>query len=338
MPQAVESTQVGKREALADIIANVESDACPVTSLLEKRKRPGNVIQDWQLKAYKKKGHGGVRDGKDASDFDFNPRSRVHAVAQKTWDPRGVSDFAEESDVAGVKSELAEQTADAFVTVKQTIERRVCSTAECAVQDEADPLGANETRGLFKWLSPTAQALYPVPEKYRPTSAQYSTVALSLFTEDVLKGMARAAWKRRMGNQVKLMGVLGIDLKAKFSDFTRYDDTAASKVSVRQFNQDAESKALVNIIDRLVLDTGVIDLMASAHLATNADTGEDTAATHRSGLFLDMEMGGLAYTRMPRAFKLPYAGGGHKVVIDAIFMLMMDNPSGCFSAEITADT
>ena len=111
----------------------------------------------------------------------------------------------------------------------------------------------------------------------------------------------------------------------------------SGKEPVRQFNQDAESKALANIIDRLVLDTGTIDLMASAHLATDAATGEDTAATHRSGLFIDMDMGGLAYTRMPRAFKLPYGGGGHKVVIDAIFMLMMDNPSGCFSAYITAD-
>lgn len=330
----MESTQVGKREALADLIANVESDATPLSSMLAKRKRPGNVVQDWQVKAYKRKGHRGVRDGEDAKNFDHNGRERVHAVSQKTWDPRGVSDFAEESDVAGIKSEKGEQTADAMVTLKQTIERRLGSNEDCLLQDAANPLANNETRGIFRWLDTAAQPLYPVPEAFRPSSAQRYTGTLANFSEDTLKGLARAAWKRRLGNSSTLQGVVGIDLKAKISDFTRYDDTVANKTNVRTFNQDAESQAVINIIDRVVLDTGVINLLASAHLRTDATTGEETAGTHLSGLFIDMSMAGLAYTRMPRAYELPYAGGGYKVVVDAIFMLMLDNPVGCFSALI----
>lgn len=337
MAKQMEYSQVGKREALADIIANVESDATPFKSMAAKRKKPGNVEQSWQVEAYKKKGHRGVRDGQPATGFSANSRDRIYAVGQKTWDPRGVSDFAEESEVAGVsKGEMAKQVADAFVTVGQTIERRCLSNEECKLQDESDPTGANETRGAFKWVDKDAQALHPVPEKFRPNTNQLYTGSLANYNENVLKGLARAAWKRRLGNSVRLKGFLGIDIKAKTSEFTRYDDTVANKESVRTFNRNAESSAFIEVIDRLTFDTGTIDLFASAHIMTDADTGEDTAYTHSSAIFLDMEKVGLAFQRMPRVYKLPYDGGGYSAVVDAIFMLMMDNPAGCFSCRINS--
>lgn len=334
MAQATERTQIGKREALADIIANVEADSTPFTSMASKRKKPGNVEQSWQLKRYRKKGHRGVRDGKDADNFTSNGRNRITAIGQKTWDPRAVSDFAEETEVAGVKSgELAEQTADAFVTVKQTIERRGLSNEDCLREDEDDLGTANETRGMFKWLDTAEQSLHPVPEAFRPNANQLHTGALSTVKESVIKALARAAWKRRMGNSPKLDFFLGIDLKAVISEFTRYDDTVTDKVSVRTFSQDQESRALINVVDRLVFDTGAIDLHASAHIMTDADTGEDTDYTHRSGVCVDMKMIGLNYMRLPRAFRPEYKGGGHKVVVDAIFTWLYDNPAGGFSVR-----
>lgn len=336
MAQAMELDQVGKRESLADLIANVEADATPYTSMLAKRKKPGDVEHSWQVKGYRRKGHRGVRDGQDAKDFNFNGRDRLYAIAQKTWDPRGVSDFAEESNVAGITSELTEQTADALITVKQTVERRNLSFEDCRRQSEDDRDGVNETRGLFRWLDKDAQTLHPVPEKYRPSADQVYTGTLKGWTEAQLKKAARAAWKRRLGNSVKLVGICGIDHKARVSDFTKYTDDVADQIPVATFNQDAETKTLLNVVDRLVLDTGVIDLMASAHIMTDADTGEDTAYTHMSAAYVDMGMQGLAWTRMPRVVKLPYAGGGHKIIVDAIFMLMVDNPAGCFSARINA--
>lgn len=337
--QATETRQVGKREMLADLIANIESDSCPFSSMAAKRKKPGNVEQSWQLKRYRRKGHRGVRDGVDAQNFTSNGRDRCTAIGQKTWDPRAVSDFAEETTVAGLRSgELAEQTADAFVTVKQTIERRGLSYEDQKRESEDVADSANETRGMFSWLDTAAQALHPVPEAFRPNASQLYTGTLAALSEDVFQGLARAAWKRRLGNSVKMHGFFGIDLKAKISNFTRYDDTVANKTAVRTFNQDAESKALINVIDRLVFDTGEIMLHASAHIMTDAATGEDTAFTHRSGFVTDMDKVGLAYMRLPRAFPIEYKGGGHKVVVDAIFCWMHDNPAGSFSFRSNADS
>jgi hypothetical protein len=336
MAQLTEQQQIGKRESFADLIAVAEIEKTPYTAMLEKRKRPDQMDHSWQIKGYRVAGHKGVIDGVDATNFNSTPRKRIHCYSQKIWDPVAVSDLAEESDVAGVnKGEMAAQIADAFVTAAQIIERRCLSRNDTLEQNA--PANGYETRGAFSWLSNTAQTTFPVPEAFRPNSAQVYSSTLALFTESALLSLGRAAFKRRKG-PTTLKGIVGIDLKAAVSNFTRYDDTVGGKTAVRRFNQNADDKAVVNVIDRLVCDTGTIELHTSSFLATDPDSGEDTDYTHRSGVFIDMEMAGLAYTRLPRVFKLPYQGGGHKAVVDAIFLHQLDNVVGMFKAEISADS
>jgi hypothetical protein len=321
-----EKNQVGVRESLADLIANVEAQATPFTSMAAKRKKPNNKIHDWQVKAYPVTGHKGVMDGKDADDFSHNPRERIHGVAQKTWNNPAVSDFAEESEVAGeAKGEMAAQIADSLVTVKRQIERRCLSDAECSVDNGTNV--PNETRGIFKWVDNAAQTLYPVPEKFRtPTGCIYSG-ALTSFTEADFIALMANGYKLRKSPS-KLDGFVGVDLKTKFTDFSVYVTDQSGSTPIRQFNQDAAKKAVIRCINRLEFDTGTVDLHLSSFLLTNEENGEDGASTHKSGIFLDMSMVGLAYTRMPRVVKLEYKGGGYKAIVDAIFMLMLDNPLG----------
>jgi hypothetical protein len=332
--QLTEANQIGKRESFADLIAVAEVESTPYTAMLEKRKKPDQMDHSWQMKGYRVAGHRGVVDGVDATNFSYTPRKRTHCYAQKIWDPVAVSDLADEAEVAGVKNgEMAAQIADAFVTASQIIERRCLSRSDTLA--ESAPAQAYETRGIMSWLSPTAQTTFPVPDDFRPNSSQLYSSTLAAFKESSLLTLGRAAFKRRKG-PITLKGIVGVDLKAAVSDFTRYDDTVGSKTNVRRFNQSADDKAVVNVIDRLVCDTGTIELHVSSFLATDADTGADSAYTHSSGVFVDMDMAGLAYTRLPRVFKLPYAGGGQKAVVDAIFLHMVDNPVGMFMAEINS--
>jgi hypothetical protein len=334
MAQLTEKNQIGKRESFADLIAVAEIEKTPYVAMLSKRKRPDQMDHSWQMKGYRKAGHGGVVDGVDASNFNTTPRKRVHCFSQKIWDPVAVSDLAEESEVAGVKKgEMAAQVTDAFVTAGQIIERR-CLSGNDTVEENA-PAQAYETRGIFSWLDNDAQTTFPVPEEFRPNANQIYTGTLADFSETTLLGLGGAAAKRRKG-PTTLKGIVGFDLKNKISNFTRYDNTVASHTNVRRFNQSADDKAIVNVIDRLVLDSGTIELHVSFFLKTAVADGEDTANTHLSGVFIDMEMVGLAYSRLPRVFKLPYGGGGHKAVVDAIFLHQVDNPSGMFSADIAS--
>lgn len=334
MAQVMEKTQVGKRESFADLIAVAESEKTPYTSMLAKRKRPDQMDHSWQMKGYRVAGHKGVPDGVDATTFNSTPRKRVHCYSQKIWDPVAVSDLAEEAEVAGVKKgEMAAQITDAFVTAGQIIERR-CLSASDTLEENA-PTQAYETRGAFSWLQSGAQTTFPVPSEFRPGSDQVYSGTLAAFSEDQLLSLGRAAAKKRKGPST-LKGIVGIDLKAHVSNFTRYDDTVSSFTNVRRFNQSADDKAVVNVIDRIVCDTGTIELHPSFFLYTDADSGEDTAYTHKSGIFVDMSMTSLAYTRLPRVFKMPYLGGGNKAVVDAIFLHMVDNPVGMFSATINS--
>ncbi len=334
MSQVMEKTQVGKRESLADLIAVAESDKTPYQAMIAKRKKPEQMDHSWQMKAYRKAGHRGVIDGVDATDFKSTPRKRVHVYAQKIWDPVATSDLAEESTVAGAgKGEMAAQIADAFVTAAQIIERRLLSSSDTA--EENAPISGYETRGAFSWLDSTAQTTFPVPTEFRPNTSQVYSSTLAAFDETALLTMARAAAKRRKG-PATLKGFIGIDLKAKVNDFTRYDATVGGSTAIRRFNQNAADRQVINIIDRLILDTGTIELHPSFFLWTDPDTGDNTAYTDTSGVFIDMSMVGLAYTRLPRVYKLQYAGGGYKAVVDAIFLQMFDNPMGGMSARINS--
>jgi hypothetical protein len=334
MAQALERNQIGKRESLADLIAVAESDKTPYLSMVDKRKKPGNVVTSWQVKNYPDDGHGGVRDGVDASDFKTNPRQLLQGVTQKLWFNPAVSDFAEESVIAGVgKGEMAAQVADALKALARKAEKRLLSANDCAL--EAQPTQANETRGIFSWLSTAAQAQYPVPAAFLPNGNQIYSGTLANFNEAALVSLGKAAYKRRKG-PANLTGIVGVDLKSAISTFSRYDDTVANKTNIRRFNMSNDDKALLTIIDRVVLDTGSIDLMLSSFLYTNSADGADTLYTHNSGVFVDMDMAGIAYTRLPRVKELPYAGGGYKAIVDMMIVHMIDNPMGMFSATINS--
>lgn len=338
MPAAFEVTQAGQKPSWANLIANIQAAATPYTSMIAKRKKPAQVLHNWQVKSYPTIGHRGVLDGEDANKFDHNPRQEVQMRGQKTWYKPGVSDFADESEVVGLSGgEFASQIADALVAVKWAVEKRCLSNEEAAV-DNGSTQG-NETRGAFKYILETAQSLYPIHKDFRTPTAQILT---SMPTEAEFRVAAASSFKQRKG-PFRMHGFVGIDLKTQMTDWTRYmtltNDYSASgsyTFPTRTFNQDAKSKALVHCIDKLHLDTGEIMLHPTSFLYTNADTGADSSYTHTSGIFVDMDRVGLAYTRLPRVVKLAYQGGGKKAICDTIFMHMMDNVLGMIAVKATS--
>lgn len=334
MPAYYEADQEGKRESLADIIANVEAATTPVTAMLAKRQKPNQSLHEWQVEAYPTVGHLGVVDGVDAENFTHNPRSRVQNRRQKVWYLPAVSDLAEETAVAGLKGgEMGHQIAVGLTVLGRIIESRVSGNDDC--QTDNGSVG-NETRGFHQWIQNGAQSLYPVPADFRTPSAAVYSGALSSFTEARFRTMNAANYKERKGTG-KLDGFVGVDLKQEMTLWSVYSDDVSNKTQVRSFNQDAKSRALINVIDRLVLDTGEIDLHLTSYQYKDRTTGADaTHLTHKSGLFLDLEMCGLAYTRMPRVVKLEYRGGGHKAIIDAIILTMCDNPLSAMAVKCTS--
>lgn len=332
----LEITQKGHPRSLANVIANIESEGCPYLSMIRRGLRPRQAKHEWQVKVYPRVGHGGVPDNQDATSFQSNPREEISVYAQKSWYNPGVSDFAEEAEVAGLgKGEFASQVADALIAVKRIQEMRCLSASDTKLENgSTDPY---ETRGIFSWLSNAAQGVLPVPAAFRTPAAQVFSGTLAELTEEQFLAMSRSSYKQRKGTYA-MHTFLGVDLKAKFTNFSTYIDNIANTTPIRRWNHDADSKTLVRVVDKLVLDSGEHLLHLSPFLRTNANDGSDTLFTHRSGFSVDMDMCFLAYTREPRVINLPYAGGGKRAIVDTIFMHGVENVQGGMAMNISADS
>jgi hypothetical protein len=328
-----ERTAVAKPTDWADLISVIESDSTPFTSMVSKRTKPAQVTHYWQAKQYPTVGHTGVLDGLDATEFNSNQAEELVGVAQKLWYNVGVSDFMEDAaHQAGVSgSAIRAQTSEGLITLKRMIEKRCLSNAE-AVRDDGVAQG-NETRGVFKWAD-SSFTIHAVPTNFQTPAGSKYAGTLATFDEDDMGDLGESAYKQRKG-QVNLDGFCGIELKRRFTEFTTYQANVTNYTPVRTLSGNLKDRELVSTIDALVLDSGRYRLHVSSFLKSDKDTGADSATTHKSGIFMDMSMCGLAYTRLPRVVNQEYQGGGHKRIIDALFMLMVDNPLSLIAVNAT---
>jgi hypothetical protein len=330
--QAFETELVGKRQSLADVIANIQVTTHPFTSMLQKRTRPKNQPHSWQAEMYPDVSHEGVPDGKDVDTFDSQARLLLQVYSQKFWRNPAVSDFSDEAEVAGAGGgEFARQKAVAMVLLKRKMEQRFLSASDTALTGKT-----YETRGMFSWISSTAQTTFPVPNEILTPAAQIYTGTLANFKErgaTSFASMCASSFIQRKG-QANMDAFLGIKLKQAFTEFTSYQETVSNFTAVRQFTRPGDSKTLTSTIDTLVTDTGTYRLHTSAFLRKAAATGADVAGTHLSGLVIDMDMVALAYTRLPRIFPQENKGGGPRAICDAIALCMCDNPQGMMKMQI----
>lgn len=327
--QAFETELVGKRQALADLIANIEAPSTPYTSMLQKRTRPLNQPFSWQAEVYPDAGHEGVEDGRDVENFDTVPRHLLQCYSQKLWRNPAVSDFADEAEVAGASGgEMARQKAIAMIILKRKIEARCLSASDTSLSGKT-----YETRGLFSWISSSAQTTFPVPAAVRTPAAQIYSSTLAAFDEADFATMCASSFVQKKG-PVDMDAFLGIYLKQAFTEFTSYQADKTNFTPVRSFNNSGDAATYTKTINFLKTDTGDYRLHTSAWLRKTASTGADAAGTHLSGAVVDMNMAGLAYTRLPRLTPQENRGGGPRAICDAIVLHMVDNPLAMMKMEI----
>jgi hypothetical protein len=106
-----ERAQVGKREALSDVIAVVDAKKTPLYASIRKGSDPANSLFEWQADAYSALRAGAIVDGTDVTTFEDQAASR-RILQNYTEEFRvcpQVSKRAAISNVAGVglKREMA---------------------------------------------------------------------------------------------------------------------------------------------------------------------------------------------------------------------------------------
>ena len=328
MPGLYEADQVGQRQEISNEVFNIRADETPFVSLAKKDPKPKKKVATWQVETFRDGSLGGVMDGADVDSFNSQGRELLTGVCQKFREPWFVSDFADETEVAGLPTgEKGRQKMVAAKVLKYSLEGRSLSILECSTDNGTDT--PNATRGVFRWLQATAQTVYPVPAAFRPASACIHSGALSTLTESTFEAQLAAAFKARKG-KLNLDGFVGITLKQKFDNWTARDpEASAANYPVRVFRQEAGKKAMVKCVDFFDFSTGQVRLHLSTYLYKNAD-GSDSDYTHRSGAFLDMNMWSIGFLgdRRPRMVELPDLGGGPRGFSDCIAVVKCLNPLG----------
>lgn len=325
----------GLREDLSDVISVVDAKNTPFISTARKGTDITNAnVYSFQADKYNEPSFDGVLSNADVTTFDDPSKNRalLSARAQKYRRTVLVDDMSQHaSDVAGIgrKKLLADGIAKSMVEIKRDMESSFCSGRESQAQAGVNPY---RTRGLFKWVDSAAQSDLPVPADYRTPTGSIKTDAVGDVTEAKVQELLQSVYNQS-GQVDEMVLLCGPSLKRRFTEFTRFTTGAAGAgLSVRTFNQSADSKRIVSAITFFEGDFGSLRLVNSLFLRKDAST----TAQEGSGLVLDMDKCEIRFARRPRMVELEDQGGGPRALIDAIASVTCLSPQGMgkFTANV----
>jgi len=317
----------GLREDLSDVISVVDAKNCPFISSARKGSDITNAnVYSFQADKYNDPAFDGVLSNADVTTFDDPSKNRalLSARGQKYRRTVLVDDFSQHaSEIAGIgrKRLLADGIAKAMVEIKRDMESSFCSGRESQAQAGSDPY---RTRGLFSWVSSSAQSDLPVPADYRTPTASIETAAATAVTEAEVQELLQSIYSQS-GQVDEMVLLCGPALKRQFTSFTRFSTGGTSNaLSIRTFTQSADSKRIISAINFFEGDFGSLRLVNSLFLRKDSTS----TAQEGSGLVLDLDKCEVRFARRPRMVELEDQGGGPRALIDAIASVTCLAPQG----------
>jgi len=330
MPGMYERDATLKVLNLGDTIFNVESKDTPFTRLLRRGKKPDGMLSEWPVEKYRREGLGGTLDGTDKTAYAKTDRKPMKAYAQ--WfrsEGYMVSRLMQLTATAAVSvgKEKANQATKDAISLAKKIERALLSILDTQTESGADPF---QIRGALMWLQSAAQTNNPVPDGFRPGTE--FAAALSTLTPTLFETLLEQAADEREG-AVDLLGVVGIKLKRRMSTWAQRDtEAAATDQALASFDMKASDKKLIQVVDVFEFDAGMVKTIPSWNLACDVTTGNATAYTSRSGIFVDPSMWELCWLDAPGTYENPDLGGGPRGWHEAVGLLKCLNALGQFRA------
>lgn len=335
----IERTQVGKREALADLIARVDAKTKPLLARIPKGPDRNNMLFSWQMDNFENDADLAVEDGVDADTFGNASPDRFLASTYQTKfrDTAMVSDLAENvSDVAGLpRGEEAESIMKKLEKLGRSIEAAMCGDQEHQAGAAGVPY---KPRGLGVWITADgdgAQSLLPVNANYRPPAASLDTTAMASVTPAIINGLVQSSYQQT-GKEHAFTGLFGPTLRAVFSTFTEQTGSGTSATVIRayttQFNQNQGTVG--SVVDVFKGDFGTIDILPSLFCATARFNGSAAANLRRGYIFAD-EWLQMTHKRKPRVKELEDRGGGPRFLVDSIWGFFPKNTRGFIKMAAT---
>ena len=206
-----------------------------------------------------------------------------------------------------------------------SIERALSSEQEAATYAATN--GKPITRGLMNWLQKGAHVVDGVPAALRPVAGYDADV--TALTEALFKAECIKAKKQVGGSKLKLLGLVGIDLKVLMSEWL-------GKATVVNGVSDLVKGKIALICDEYEWDGVAIKSICDDNLlakTSGAQAMQMVAAGYLSGAFIRPEMWGVQTLEPITHYETSDDGAGPGGYHDASLRLTCLNPMGQFRVK-----
>jgi len=322
-----DAIQVGKKQAIAPWVANIQPDKTPFLSSLKQGKRPLASLMTWQAEQYGDQAFDGVLDGSPVTTFEVQGRELITGCVQQFRQSWKVTKRAEITDVAGIgRAEAARQKVIAVLQLKRQIERMYCSATVPTAESGATPFRSwGAIAALSNTLAQTGS--YPIPSAVLPDAATNYTSAIASFTESSLKTIFEAAYAAKKG-ELDLVGFCGVTLRGIIDDFTGVLKSSSSTSQPRTIYRVQGNAVFMNKVTDIEFSTGRAMLITSPFLACTIGTGAISAYSPNTGIFVDPALWDDATMSPIASEDLPVDGSGPRGFVEAFKGLRPRNPLG----------
>lgn len=324
----VEREATGKVQDLAEAFVNAEKRSLPFSSSVPKGAAPVNAQLEYPVEKFDTPNTNGAVDEADPTTF-VNPRQNdalLYARIQ-TWERAARVGGAAVTylNLAGVtpRNVIAKAIAKKLIELKTDMELTFLGDNDA--QQETSATTPNQTRGLGKWISNTAQGVYPVPAPYlTPASSIDTTTTTADYNDTTITAVAESMFEQH-GDETSDIDIwCGALWKRNIGRITFFQKVDSGLTSVRRFNQDAEDDVVLGKVDVLATDFGTFKVRLSRWINTGGDN--TTTASKLLAYACPMEKMELRMSETPYMLPLARTGRNQKFLVTCTGALAVLNP------------
>jgi len=299
------------------------------TTITKMLKRGAKLRQDtctWPMRTVGSVVPAAMMDDEDKTEYGGPGLGKGQMCIERVGSPGWkVGRIAQLQDIAGIKDNVKDAIGNDALDLAEAIEMVITSDQEARLESGAATPGL--TRGMARYLQTAEQSVYPVPEAFRPvTACNVSTTLAEYHPEDMEDQLLAMAEQGK--SPVDLVLLAGLKLASRVGKWPQHVAAAdGSRGGTYTFNAN-NGKVISMIVTDLEFNAGKVHLVPVMTLLRDLATGEDTAKTSRSGMFVKPDNWSIRWADEPGAWRNPDLGGGPRGFHDGVFALICHQPVG----------
>lgn len=322
----------------------------PLLTMLRRGKKPTNWAQEVELEGAVTPEDLAAAEGKDFDEagFEANVTLVMKHNLQKFVSKKGfmVTEESEEMpshNETGANASLARQIRVDAERTLISIENAIGSEQE-AVERGTGLETVPRTRGIASWLKPlktlndsgaaALHAVQTIPWQACPRYGFEGDVTdTTKFNQDVLAEIIRKSALQAGDDDISLVMLCGLSLKALMSMWSYRVTTVTGAETALQTNRDMKDRSLTFMCDTFEFDGGVLRTVTDNHLYADTTTMQCGDESHYSGVAIKPENWSIDTLVPLKKHILENKGGGPRGFHKATLRLGCRNPTGQFAVK-----